>query len=725
MSAPTEESVGISAFTTLGKGFRAATKQRFSDFIVREVDLTGKVVRLTSLPEIPDAGVNNANSTTDTAVEPKLVPLVGEEQTKAILALNATATGGGEGQHGAQSLVLDRDDDKDHRRDVHRLVKELLPHLQTDTVDSADGQGKSVRLMTPLFLKQARQDAQQANEQQRAGGGRNRGGGGKRKRGYDDRVEWPKEAGDNPYLGFTLYKENKDSTEAISRLARLVGMGPNSFQVAGTKDKRGVTTQRVNVYRLHPSRLAKAMAQNPFGDSIHVGNLTYEDKPLRMGAHGGNRFTIVLRDVSCAEAELESACSALQAKGFINYFGLQRFGNNDTAATHKLGTALLRGDFAAVLDMILAPRPGERSDERHARDVWAQTQDASAALAVLPRQMTIERLALEGIAKHGRANGLHALSKLPRSLRSMYLHAFQSMVFNRVASVRVKAHGCDKAIAGDLVWSAGSAPPAFAPLDSAEVKGGGAVAGNDAGVGSSTDAAAEETAGADAIVGDLGEELAMVADSGGGAADWVPHVVTAEEEEAGTYGIEDVLLPLPGHKVIMPTNSLAAEYTKVLEECGLTMASLNARVADLAIPGSYRKLIQKPLNMAWKILRYDDPNLPLATTDLMTLRGEPEAEGVPDGKLTAARLEFTLPSSTYATMCLRELTKQSTERAHQMQLNSSSVDRPEGSWVCPSCDANCFPNRTECYRCKNPRPQDEVFQHITVPSKSCGGDAQT
>ena len=32
------------------------------------------------------------------------------------------------------------------------------------------------------------------------------------------------------------------------------------------------------------------------------------------------------------------------------------------------------------------------------------------------------------------------------------------------------------------------------------------------------------------------------------------------------------------------------------------------------------------------------------------------------------RLSFTLPPSCYATMCLRELTKQSTELGHQLAL---------------------------------------------------------
>jgi tRNA pseudouridine13 synthase len=712
MSAPSEKSVGILAFTTPGEGFKAATKQRFSDFIVREVDLAGQVVRLTALPERPVAADRTTvaeGSGSAESIEPKLISLLGEAQAKAVLALHETATGNGEGQDGAQSLVLDRDDDKDRRRDVHRLIKELLPHLQTDTVDAADGEGKCVRLMTPLFLKQARKEAQQANQGQHGGGGRGRGGGGgKRKRGVDDRVEWPVEAGGKMYLGFTLYKENKDSTEAISRLSRLVGMGPNAFQFAGTKDKRGVTSQRVNVYKLMPARLVSAMAKAPFGDSIVVGDLRYEEQPMRMGAHGGNRFTIVLRDVSCGEEELESALRALQTHGFINYFGLQRFGNNDAAGTHKLGAAMLRADYDAVLRMILAGRPGERLEERKAREVWEQTQDAAAALKVLPRHMHIERGVLEGIVKHGRSNALGCLSRVPKAMRMMYLHAFQSLVFNRAASERVRLYGCERAVAGDLVWAAGSAPPPFFSGQDA----GGAAGGAAASASSAPAAVPDDPAAAAGGVagGDLDPEaLEAVAESGAGSADFVPHVVTAEEAAAGTYSIEEVLLPLPGHKVQLPRHEVAAEYALVLEEHGIRKEDLKHKVAELALPGSYRKLLQRPQQMVWRVLKYDDPNLPLAATDLMTLRGEEEPAGVPGGALTAARLEFTLPSSTYATMCLRELTKQSTERGHQMQLNSAAADvptpNPAADWACPGCGANVFASRNTCFKCKQPKPE--------------------
>jgi len=49
---------------------------------------------------------------------------------------------------------------------------------------------------------------------------------------------------------------------------------------------------------------------------------------------------------------------------------------------------------------------------------------------------------------------------------------------------------------------------------------------------------------------------------------------------------------------------------------------------------------------------------------------------MPEGQRVAVVLSFTLPSSTYATMLLRELTKQSTDIESQKQLNLQPAAEP-------------------------------------------------
>ena len=70
-------------------------------------------------------------------------------------------------------------------------------------------------------------------------------------------------------------------------------------------------------------------------------------------------------------------------------------------------------------------------------------------------------------------------------------------------------------------------------------------------------------------------------------------------------------------------------------------------------------------------MRYSNPDADLAETDLMELEGRalPEVEGADgSGQHLALRLAFTLPPSCYATMLIRELTKQPTTVAHHKAL---------------------------------------------------------
>ena len=78
-------------------------------------------------------------------------------------------------------------------------------------------------------------------------------------------------------------------------------------------------------------------------------------------------------------------------------------------------------------------------------------------------------------------------------------------------------------------------------------------------------------------------------------------------------------------------------------------------------------------------MRYNDPTLSLVPTDLTRLRDEPAPIDAPDGRFVALVLEFTLPPSSYATMLLRELTKQPTNLAHQLTLNTNSLGASEAS----------------------------------------------
>lgn len=93
---------------------------------------------------------------------------------------------------------------------------------------------------------------------------------------------WPHE-----YTYFLLHKDNIDTMQAVSSLAPLLnGARASAITYAGTKDKRGKTTQWLCIRRREPSLVVRAAQRLR---NIYVGNFMFRDQPLKLGQLKGNR----------------------------------------------------------------------------------------------------------------------------------------------------------------------------------------------------------------------------------------------------------------------------------------------------------------------------------------------------------------------------------------------------------------------------------------------------
>jgi tRNA pseudouridine13 synthase len=112
------------------------------------------------------------------------------------------------------------------------------------------------------------------------------------------------------------------------------------LSVAGTKDKRGVTTQRValrrgnktveDVWRLANGLSGRRNAEEVLtkrGDrGIRIADFNYRRAGLELGMLKGNAFVITLRNVQVDSPEtIDRALSIVKSKGFINYYGKYLF----------------------------------------------------------------------------------------------------------------------------------------------------------------------------------------------------------------------------------------------------------------------------------------------------------------------------------------------------------------------------------------------------------------
>ena len=414
----------------------------------------------------------------------------------------------------------------------------------------------------------------------------------------NSKLGWKDLGGD--YLHFTLYKENKDTMEVIAFLARQLQTKPQSFQFAGTKDRRAVTAQRASVYRVRADRMVQV------GRTLRqakIGNYEYQPTGLELGDLNGNEFVITLRgchflsivsgsvkdEVTAASAIVDTAAKHLSEKGYLNYFGLQRFGTFSTR-TDTIGKLMLQGNFEGAVSAILsfspeslaaAQSPSLSADTISGEDqarAWAINNfnlsgKSHSSLDNLPRKFSAEFNLIRHLGVKERSRDyLGAMQTIPRNLRLMYVHAYQSLIWNLAASHRWK-HSGSEVMVGDLVL-----------IDEHKEKG--------------SIIKPEEPEHTDAdgevIIKPAAEDSARSVDERFVRA----RALSKEDVTSGTYSIYDVVLPTPGFDILYPDNQVMESFYKDIMASevggGLDPHDMRRSWKDVSLSGSYRKLLAKP-----------------------------------------------------------------------------------------------------------------------------------
>ncbi|KAK0546739.1 multisubstrate pseudouridine synthase 7 [Tilletia horrida] len=585
-----------------------------------------------------------------------------------------------------------------------------------------------------------------------------------------------------PYLHFLLQKTNRDSHEALALLSRALQLPPGAgaraangrgrggrggghggpsrdLTVAGTKDRRSVSVQRVSLLRrgktpeqvwalangldtdfdsdiagpssggrggrgggrggrgrgrggFHgpggrdsPASFLAALKQRaPKG--LRIAHLQYANTPFRLGDLSGNEFLITLRNVKLLEDSSASAAhdfgrekeiiaqamDVLKHQGFINYYGMQRFGTSDLS-THELGIPLFHEDYKRTIELILGTRPSTSSgtpsseatpapsstssysnDAITARALYAQGH-LQKAYETFPPSYVAERAILARLLSEERRQGwdkiptdedgmnersmlkrdwLAAFGAVPKTLRMMYVHAYQSYIWNKMVSERVRRFGVDKPVIGDYVF-----------IDPQEA--------DEAGL-------EEEDGGAAEVTDDQHEHEDGAAN---GAESNIrkgakPKVKALKsEEEIAQYAITDVVMPLPGSEITFePGSWLETLYVELLAADGLQPEDIgSSKQPEYALRGAYRKMLHQPRSLSYKLMRYTDTNIDLALSDEDRLLGFPAPPESEDGQFLALQIRMVLGTSAYATMALREVLKSDTSAAAQRELTLKSEDQ--------------------------------------------------
>ena len=617
----------------------------------------------------------------DSADSELLNSIFGQDTTNAVVALYQKAL-----KHpnwkarDFASVTAPPISDRARRTQAHQSVRRVFDSRLDSTTDPSDGSIKISAASKPNPHNARHAPTQTADGKPFQARGRGK-------------VMWEQLGGE--HLHFTLAKENKDTMEIVGFLAFQLKLNAKHFQFAGTKDRRAVAVQRVSAFRVHRDALARL---NKKLYSARVGDFEYKEDGLELGELGGNEFTITLRDchtLSEEDSNLEKRREDLEKvlrqrvdefgkKGWINYYGLQRFGSF-THGTETIGLKMLQENFEGAIDLLMSYDPENLSHNdsktrgltssddlkrTEALHIWATQRDSRRALEKLPRRFNAESAIIKHLGvrdkKTGQMNRIKdfqgALGQISRNLRLMYVHAYQSLVWNVVAGKRIEMFGTD-VVAGDLV--------VIGEKERQQRK--------------------DETngkAGEEMEVDDAGEVIIKptAGDSAGDARDNFTRArpLSQQEVESRDYDIFDVVLPLPGFDVVYPANAVGAFYEGFMGSergGGLDPHNMRRKWKEISLSGGYRKLMARPMaDIEWEVRKYSGQNEQLVETELeRSINNSEKAEKKADTDTEEAALEteeakdlrderaeneriavilkLQLGSSQYATMALRELTK--------------------------------------------------------------------
>ncbi len=266
----------------------------------------------------------------------------------------------------------------------------------------------------------------------------------------DERYDDSEYNAEGRYQLVKVTKTNVETHHAVRDLSRRLRISQRRIGWAGTKDKRAITTQRMS--------LDGVVLQGPIAfHNVVIEPLGRAAHPISLGDLQGNAFTIVVRALKGPRERIEEmladVLSGIRTVGGVpNFFGIQRFGSI-RPVNHLVGRALIEGARErAVMTYIAQPFPDEPPEIQAARQLIGTTYDFKEGLKRMPVRLRYERAMMNHLIQcPNDFDG--ALGVLSLNLQRLFVHAFQSYLFNRMLSLRVsRACPLDAAVDGDRVF---------------------------------------------------------------------------------------------------------------------------------------------------------------------------------------------------------------------------------------------------------------------------------
>ena len=629
-----EEDVGITEYISPeNPGFKCVLKHRYSDFLVNEIDLEGKVV-----------WIKDANANPQENIKEKKEDLT-EEKAEEIIKNNFTELISQEEINNLEKLIINYlyktyqvnesieinyIEEKEKRKKLHEKIREFFPFLDSETIENKETKEKKILIR---YMTKENQF--------------------KRRKIFPDK--------NKNILLFSLLKKNIDTIGALEYISRLLHRNQKTMKFAGNKDKRAITTQKISAYNTLPGELIGLTKNKRWNKNIEISNFSFTDKELRLGQLKGNQFCVCFRFIEGLKnikSDLDKITKSLNEKGFVNYFGMQRFGTG-TISTHIIGKYVIKKMWKeAFINIITTDKMLEAMKQvgLNSKDLYKEIFDVedknkqmsiiSDILLVLPKFSTESKL-LINYKKTGKNSFESSFKSLSKQLQILYPHSYQSYIWNLTVSYRLKKYG-RKLIIGDIVKKHESLYQEKNQEEDFDIP--------------DDDNENEDKKKNEEIKVEKSDKI---------FSDNFDYI---NEDNINKYNFDDLVIPIVGYEICYPKNDIKDYIVELLKKDDLSFKDFEYQAVNFNATGYFRKVIEKPINkLTYEIVQHDDPDEDLQTP-YYNVESHPQPKG---NKYTSVRFVFQLPQSTYATMLFRELTKSSSAGTYQASLSKNVKEGKE------------------------------------------------
>ncbi len=230
--------------------------------------------------------------------------------------------------------------------------------------------------------------------------------------------------GGGSFAVYRLDKSGIGTPEAISEVLKIWNLPRRSVGYGGLKDRHAVTSQTITLFK-GPTR---GLKQRGF-ELTYLGQASraFHAKDIE-----GNSFRVTLRDLSSSEAERLLQLLPAIGEGVPNYFDDQRFGSLGESGQF-IAQPWCMGDYERALWLAIAePNPHDRPREQEQKQILHQNWgDWLKCKEMLDRSH--RRSIVTYLVDHP-TDFRRALALLRVDLRSIYMAAFQSHLWNEIVS---------------------------------------------------------------------------------------------------------------------------------------------------------------------------------------------------------------------------------------------------------------------------------------------------